>query len=120
MPRRVRAEDPRPTSHLPRGGSGESVGRRRRSLVDDLILDVLALVRDEGLSAGSRLPSTSTLARRFGVATPTMREALLRLEATGVVSIRHGSGTFVRDDAPRVVIANPSRQTSESMTLDVL
>ncbi len=116
----MRTEDPRPTPRLPRGGSGESGGRRRHSLVDDLILDVLALMRDEGLNAGSRLPSTSTLARRFGVATPTMREALLRLEATGVVSIRHGSGTFVRDDAPRMVIANPSRQTAESMTLDVL
>jgi GntR family transcriptional repressor for pyruvate dehydrogenase complex len=116
----VRSQDPKPTDRAPRSAQADAVRRRRRSLVDELILDVLTLVRDEGLTAGSRLPSTSTLAHRFGVATPTMREALLRLQATGVLNIRHGSGTFVRDDAPRMVIANPSRQTAESMMLDVL
>ncbi|HVX42488.1 MAG TPA: FCD domain-containing protein, partial [Mycobacteriales bacterium] len=61
------------------------------------------------------------LARRFGVATPTMREVLRRLEATGAVRIRHGSGVFVQDDAPRSVIANPTRGPgSATAPLDVL
>lgn len=75
----------------------------------------------ESLAAGDKLPSLSALARRFGVATPTMREALRRLEATSVVTIRHGSGIYLREKAPRLVLANPSRQaTEQSVALEVL
>lgn len=97
-----------------------TVPTRRRSLIDDLTEGVLALVREQRLPPGARLPSASILAQRFGVATPTMREALRVLEATGVVAMRHGSGTYVREHAPRMVIANPSRHPVESTVLDVL
>jgi len=46
--------------------------------------------------AGERLPSIVEMARRFGVAQPSIREALRTLEAMGVVEIRHGAGVFVR------------------------
>lgn len=94
---------------------------RRRSLLDQLTDELLTYVESEGLAAGDKLPSLSALARRFGVATPTMREALRRLEATSVVSIRHGSGIYLREEAPRLVLANPSRQaTKQTVALEVL
>lgn len=45
--------------------------------------------------AGSRLPSVRSLAEAHGVTVPTIQRAVARLEATGLVSARHGSGVVV-------------------------
>lgn len=70
---------------------------------------VLELINDEGLRPGDRLPSVRELSQRFAVASPTMRGALGRLQANGVVEIRHGAGIYVRNGQERVVLANPNR-----------
>jgi GntR family transcriptional regulator len=44
---------------------------------------------------GTRLPSEPALAREFGVSRETVREALARLRAEGLVHARRGRGTFV-------------------------
>jgi GntR family transcriptional repressor for pyruvate dehydrogenase complex len=48
---------------------------------------------------GDRLPVERELARLLGVSRPTVREAISRLQAAGVVEIRRGrlGGTYVRD-----------------------
>ncbi|MEL7312187.1 MAG: FadR/GntR family transcriptional regulator [Pseudomonadota bacterium] len=48
-------------------------------------------------SPGSRLPPERELAERFGVSRPTIREAMIALEALGRVEIKTGSGVYVRD-----------------------
>jgi GntR family transcriptional regulator, transcriptional repressor for pyruvate dehydrogenase complex len=68
---------------------------------------VLDLIEREGLRSGDRLPTVQALATRFRVAAPTMREALRRLQAVGVVELRHGSGVYVRHAGRRVVLPNP-------------
>ncbi|GAA4466126.1 FadR/GntR family transcriptional regulator [Phytohabitans houttuyneae] len=83
----------------------------RRSLSDALIGRVVDLIRTEGLGPGDRLPSARVLAERFAVATPTIREALRQLQATGAIDIRHGSGMYVNAALQRVVIANPNPPT---------
>ncbi|MFC9977313.1 FadR/GntR family transcriptional regulator [Spirillospora sp. NPDC127200] len=80
----------------------------RPSLSDALTERVLELIRSDGLRAGDRLPSVRDLAERFAVTTPTLREALRRLEATGAVRMRHGSGVYVGAGLERVVIPNPN------------
>jgi GntR family transcriptional regulator, transcriptional repressor for pyruvate dehydrogenase complex len=80
----------------------------RQSLSDALTERVLGLIRDEGLRAGDRLPSARAMAERFAVATPTLREVLRRLEATGAVEIRHGSGVYVGEAMSRIVLPNPN------------
>ena len=90
-------------------GAAPPVALVRRQLLDDVSEGILDLIRTQGLSAGDRLPSARELAARFAVATPTLREALRRLEATGVVEIRHGSGVYVRDHS-RLILANPHHQ----------
>lgn len=74
-----------------------------RSSVVDAVSDRL---RNEILagriSAGSRLPSERELSLALGVNRLTLRAALARLEAMGLVTTRHGSGTEVaswRDNA---------------------
>lgn len=44
--------------------------------------------------AGSRLPSETALAHRFGVTRMTVRQALSRLHAEGLILARRGIGTF--------------------------
>jgi GntR family transcriptional repressor for pyruvate dehydrogenase complex len=80
----------------------------RPSLSDALIARIVELIRADGLGPGDRLPAVRVLAERFAVATPTMREALRQLQATGAIDIRHGSGMYVRAALDRVVIANPN------------
>jgi DNA-binding FadR family transcriptional regulator len=46
-------------------------------------MGVVEIVRDEQLAPGEALASSRDLAKRFDVTTPTVREALRRLEATG-------------------------------------
>jgi GntR family transcriptional repressor for pyruvate dehydrogenase complex len=88
-----------------------SGGVVRHSLLDDLAASLLALIADRKLAAGDQLESVRSLAERFKVAVPTIREALRRLEATGAVELRHGSGVYVGPHIGRLVLANPLAPT---------
>jgi GntR family transcriptional regulator, transcriptional repressor for pyruvate dehydrogenase complex len=73
-----------------------AIGPIARSSVVDAVADRL---RDQILSgrleAGSRLPSEREFALALGVNRLTLRAALARLEALGLVVTRHGAGTIV-------------------------
>ncbi len=93
----------------------------RIGLVESVAQQILALIDRERLQPGDRLPSTRMLAHRFQVATPTIREVLRRLQATGVVDIRHGSGIYVRKGHLRMMLANPNVSTLDPrVTIDLL
>ena len=64
--------------------------------LSDLIAHRLeALILDGGLKPGQRLPPERELAARFEVSRPSLREAIKKLEAKGVVETRRGGGSFV-------------------------
>jgi len=73
-----------------------AIGPVARSSVVDAVADRL---RNEILAGriapGARLPSERELSLALGVNRLTLRAALARLEAMGLVSTRHGSGTEV-------------------------
>lgn len=52
---------------------------------------------DGAYPAGSKLPPEREMADEFGVNRLVVREALKRIEAMGIVRIRHGSGTYIED-----------------------
>ena len=79
----------------------------RQSLSDDLAQRITRLIQGGTYQAGDRLPAITSLARDFGVGSPTVREALKKLETVGVVSIRHGSGVYVNRTPDSLVISNP-------------
>jgi GntR family transcriptional regulator, phosphonate transport system regulatory protein len=58
-----------------------------------------------------RLPSEMELARRFDVNRHTVRRAMLRLAATGLVSVEPGRGTFVQPGAIDYQIGRRTRFT---------
>jgi GntR family transcriptional repressor for pyruvate dehydrogenase complex len=69
----------------------------RRLVHDDVFDQLLAEVVDGELSAGDALPSERQLADLLGVSRPAVREALQRLSQAGLVEVRHGGSTTVRD-----------------------
>lgn len=73
-----------------------SVKSRSRQ-VERALLDLL----DNGsLVPGQRLPSELELASQFGVSRATMREAIARLRADGLVSTKPGRGAMVESRSP--------------------
>ncbi len=75
-------------------------GGGRAELVEQRLTDAIELGL---LSHGERLPSESEMARRFGVATVTAREALEALREKGLVETKRGrdGGSFVLSDGSR-------------------
>lgn len=76
------------------------------SLTSRLADQIVDLIVAGDLQPGDSLESSRALAQRFEVTTPTVREALRRLEATDIVQFRHGSGTYVGDGVRRRMVVN--------------
>lgn len=69
-----------------------------RRLLPAHVFDQLVEEVVEGdLSAGQALPSERHLAEVLGVSRPAVREAMQRLSQAGLVEVRHGGSTTVRD-----------------------
>lgn len=49
------------------------------------------------LNSGDLLPTESEFAEMFSVGRSSIREAIKRLEVTGIVYVQHGKGTYVED-----------------------
>ena len=69
----------------------------RRSVTDDVFDQLVTEVLHGTVSAGETLPSERRLAEVMGVSRPTVREALRRLGHAGLVNVRQGDATTVRD-----------------------
>src|ERR1700712_4951146 len=69
----------------------------RRLVHDDVFDQLLGEVVGGELTAGEALPSERHLAELLGVSRPAVREALQRLSQAGLVEVRHGGSTTVRD-----------------------
>ena len=70
---------------------------QRRSVPDDVFEQLVAEVTGGGLGPGEALPSERRLAEVLGVSRPAVREALQRLAQAGLVDVRQGDATTVRD-----------------------
>lgn len=64
-------------------------------LVDRVYREILSSIMEGDLTEGDRLPTEQSLTERFSASRPTIREALSRLRADGIITSRQGSGTFV-------------------------
>jgi GntR family transcriptional regulator len=77
--------------------------RRSISLARQVVQEILAGIEAGQLTRGNgMLPSETELSQRFAVSRATLREALSQLEQRGVVNRRHGVGTFVVPQPPRI------------------
>lgn len=69
---------------------------RRDRLYEQVADRILDLILADSVSPGDRLPSERELAIRLDVSRPVVREAVRVLGVQGLVSVRPGSGTFIR------------------------
>ena len=69
----------------------------RRSVTDEVYDQIIAEVVHGEFTPGEALPSERRLAEVFGVSRPAVREALQRLAQVGLLEVRQGETTTVRD-----------------------
>ena len=75
--------------------SNTVVPKRAGNLAERVVSALAAEIRQGALRPGDRLPTEAQAADRFSVSRTVVREALSRLQASGLVETRHGVGTFV-------------------------
>lgn len=67
--------------------------------ISDVIMDQLeAMILEGSLKPGQQLPPERTLAADFNVSRPSLREALQKLSARGLIISRQGGGSFVSEN----------------------
>ncbi|OBB95066.1 FadR/GntR family transcriptional regulator [Mycolicibacterium peregrinum] len=69
----------------------------RRSVPEDVFEQIVAEVLSGQVQPGEPLPSERRLAEVLGVSRPAVREAIKRLTEAGLVEVRQGDSTTVRD-----------------------
>lgn len=68
---------------------------------DAIVLQLENMIVEGSLKPGQKLPAERALAEQFSVSRPTIREAIQKLAATGVLESRQGGGTYVTKDLSR-------------------
>lgn len=66
-------------------------------LADSVASELEKRILEGSLKPGDRLPSERTLALDMGVSRPSLREAMQKLVSKGLLTTRHGGGTYVTD-----------------------
>ena len=82
---------------------------RPKKISDEIVDQVKALIKTGKLQPGEQLPAERAFADLLGVGRPTLREALIHLEALGIVEIRKRQGVFVKNIGSSLV-SDPLRQ----------
>lgn len=76
----------------------------RNKLYEEVSLLIQDRVRTEHWKAGDKLPPESELAAQFDVSRSTVREAVRSLQKAGILRSKGGSGTFVTENAPMILL----------------
>src|SRR3989441_7289244 len=66
-------------------------------IYEAIVRQVKAMISEGRLKSGDQLPPERDLAEKFLVSRTSVREALRALESLGLIEIRPGEGTFVRE-----------------------
>lgn len=69
---------------------------RPKKISEEIVEQIKSLISEGHLKPGERIPSERDLAEMLGVSRPSVREAVMVLEAMGLVESRQGGGTYVR------------------------
>jgi GntR family transcriptional repressor for pyruvate dehydrogenase complex len=76
-----------------------------KTLGQEVMAQLLDLILKGHLKPGDQLPTQSQLTEQLQVGRSTVREALKGLAAMGLVEMKAGRGTFVKQMMPRTVIS---------------
>lgn len=71
---------------------------QQRRLSDEIVEQLETMILEGALQAGERLPAERKLAEQFGVSRPSLREAIQKLIAKGLLISRQGGGNYVSQE----------------------
>jgi GntR family transcriptional repressor for pyruvate dehydrogenase complex len=66
-------------------------------IYEEIVRQIKTMIAEGRLKSGDQLPPERDLAEKFLVSRTSVREALRALESVGLIEIRPGEGTFVRE-----------------------
>jgi DNA-binding FadR family transcriptional regulator len=66
-------------------------------IYEEIVRQIKGMIAEGRLKSGDQLPPERDLAEKFLVSRTSVREALRALESLGLIEIRPGEGTFVRE-----------------------
>ena len=66
-------------------------------IYEEIVRQIKSMIAEGRLKSGDQLPPERDLAEKFLVSRTSVREALRALESVGLIEIRPGEGTFVRE-----------------------
>ena len=66
-----------------------------KSLPQKISEDIIALILEENLQPGDKLPNETILSERLNARRSSVREAMKLLASRNIVTIRQGSGTYI-------------------------
>jgi GntR family transcriptional repressor for pyruvate dehydrogenase complex len=66
-------------------------------IYEEIVRQIKGMIAEGRLKSGDQLPPERDLAEKFLVSRTSVREALRALESVGLIEIRAGEGTFVRE-----------------------
>ena len=66
-------------------------------IYEEIVRQIKTMIGEGRLKSGDQLPPERDLAEKFLVSRTSVREALRALESVGLIEIRPGEGTFVRE-----------------------
>jgi GntR family transcriptional repressor for pyruvate dehydrogenase complex len=69
---------------------------RPKKISEEIVSQIKHLITTGDLKPGDRIPSERELAQMLGVSRPSVREAIMVLDAMGLLAARQGGGTYVR------------------------
>jgi GntR family transcriptional regulator, transcriptional repressor for pyruvate dehydrogenase complex len=69
---------------------------RPKKISEEIVEQIKMLISRGELKPGDRIPSERELALMLGVSRPSVREAIMVLDAMGFLEARQGGGTYVR------------------------
>ncbi|OLB95907.1 MAG: hypothetical protein AUH30_13965 [Candidatus Rokubacteria bacterium 13_1_40CM_68_15] len=73
-------------------------------IYEEIVRQIKTMISEGRLKSGDQLPPERDLAEKFVVSRTSVREALRALESLGLVEIRPGEGTFVREMSVEALI----------------
>jgi len=80
---------------LPSPAASPAPRNRRGGLVQEVVQHMASQIQSGRLQPGDQLPTESAIMVELAVSRTVVREAISRLQASGLVETRHGIGTFV-------------------------
>ncbi len=75
----------------------------KTSVTEEAARQIVEMIRNGRYNSGDKLPGERQLSKDLQIGRTSVREAIRRLEAMGLVEVRQGRGTYVNDPSNRTL-----------------